>query len=294
MRKLELFAALIAIFFSFNCSNEIDIKSGFTEVNGTKLYYDIAGKGETIVLIHGNLGDRRYWDEQFKAFAKSFKVIRYDVRGFGKSSLPKKNEQYSHHEDLKALLEHFGIPKAHVAGFSMGCGLAIDFVLAYPEMSNSLIAVGPWVIGYKSPSAENFFKEFGKIDSILNKSGKRQAAEYFVNAPFFNPQRMSTKLKNQITEIVNDYTFWHWLNKDPCRYVSPRAIVQIDKINLPTLIITAEYDIESCREIADLLEKTIPNAKKIDIADATHFMLMEKPTEFNEGVLHFLSQVTNL
>lgn len=284
---------MTAIFFSFNCNNEIDTECGYANVNGTKLYYEIAGKGETIVLIHGNLGDNRYWDEQFKSFAKKFKVIRYDVRGFGKSSLPKNNEQYGHHDDLKALLGYFGISKAHVAGFSMGCGLAIDFVLAYPKMSNSLIAVGPWVMGYTSASAENFFKEFGKTESILKRNGKKQAAEYFINAPFFNPQRMNSKLKNQIAEIVKDYTFWHWLNKDQCSYVSPPAVQRLDQINLPTLIITAAYDVEACREIADLLEKSIPNAKKIVIAKATHFMLMEKPAVFNKGVLRFLSQVTN-
>ena len=220
------------------------MEKGFAEVNGTQLYFEVSGSGDPIVLIHGGFGDRRYWDEQFKVFAKSNKVVRYDVRGFGKSSLPIQGERYSHHEDLKALLEYLEIPKAHIAGFSMGCGLAIDFVLAYREMSNSLIAVGPWVIGYTSPSAENLFKELGKIDSILNKSGRIQAAEYFVNAPFFDPERISTELKNRITEIVNGYTFWHWLNKDPCRYVNPQAVEQIDRISLPTLIMTAEYDIE--------------------------------------------------
>lgn len=293
MKKFIVIILLLSIVFLITCTKkiELDIKTGFAEVNGTRLYYEVGGKSEPIVLIHGNLGDCRYWDQQFKVFAKSNKVVRYDVRGFGKSSLPVEGEPYSHHEDLKALLEYLDIPKAHIAGLSMGCGLAVDFVLAYPQMSSSLIAVGPWVMGYSSPSAENFFKEWGKIGSVLKESGKKEAAKSFTNAPFFHPQKMSPKLKDKLTEIVNDYSFWQWLNKNPAYYVSPRAIEQIDKINLPTLIITAEYDIESCREIADLLEKTIPKSKKLDITDATHFMLMEKPAEFNKGVLQFLSQI---
>ena len=104
---------------------------------------------------------------------------------------------------------------------------------------------------------------------------------------------MSSNIKNRITEINYDYSFWHLINKDPRRYIDPPAVQQLDRISLPTLIITAEYDIEACREIADLMEQKIPNAKKIDITDATHFMLMEKPEEFNKAVLDFLDEIKN-
>ncbi len=74
-------------------------------------------------------------------------------------------------------------------------------------------------------------------------------------------------------------------------FVDPPAIQQLDRIDLPTLIITAEYDLKGCREVTDLLERTIPNARKIDIADATHYMFMEKPAEFNKAVLDFLANI---
>ena len=102
---------------------------------------------------------------------------------------------------------------------------------------------------------------------------------------------MSSNIKKRITEINYDFPFWHFVNKDPRRYISPPAVQQLDRISLPTLIITAEYDVDACREVADLMEKTIPNAKKIDITGATHFMLMEKPSEFNKAVLDFLNGI---
>lgn len=270
-----------------------EVSSGYAEVNGTKLYYEVAGSGDPIVLIHGNAGDRRHYDGQFEVFAKSHKVIRYDVRGFGKSALPVQGESYSHHDDLKALLEYLGISKSHIAGYSMGCGFAIDFALAYPEMSSSIIAVGPWVGGYNSPAVEELVKDLGKVTSILKESGTRAAAEHFINAPCFNPHMISSQVKDRITEMGYDYSFWQWINKDPRRYLDPPAAQQLHRIGVPTLIITAEYDIVACREIADLLELKIPNAKKVDIADATHFMLMEKPAEFNKIVLDFLSKITH-
>ena len=289
---IKLFIVFILLtLFACTGQKELEITTGFAEVNGTRLYYELAGSGVPIVLIHGNFGDRRYYDGQFEAFAKSHKVLQYDVRGYGKSSLPVEGVSYSDHDDLKALLQYLGISKAHIAGFSMGSGIAINFVLTYPEMINSLISIGPWVDGYNSPAVEEIFKDFEKISSILKESGARTAAEHIINAPFFNPQMMSSNIKNRISEINYDYSFWHFINEDPRRYIDPPAVQQLDRISLPTLIITAEYDIEACREIADLMEKTIPNAKKIDIANATHFMLMEKPKEFNKAVLDFLEDI---
>jgi alpha-beta hydrolase superfamily lysophospholipase len=90
------------------------VEKGFAQVNGTKLYYGIAGTGEPLVLLHGNFGDRRHWDFQFYSLSKNYKVIRYDVRGYGKSALPKSDEQYNDYNDLKALLDFLEIEKAHI------------------------------------------------------------------------------------------------------------------------------------------------------------------------------------
>lgn len=123
------------------------VNSGYAEVNGTKLYYEITGAGQPLVLIHGNFGDRRHWDLQFIELSKKYKVLRYDCRGYGKSALPKADEAYKDCEDLKALMEFFGIKKAHLCGLSQGGDIAIDFALAYPEMAISLIPIGPQVMG---------------------------------------------------------------------------------------------------------------------------------------------------
>jgi 3-oxoadipate enol-lactonase len=274
-----------------NEPTEVKIETGFADVNGTRLYYEVAGSGDPIVLIHGNYGDCRDYGGQFEAFAKSHRVLRYDVRAFGKSSLPVEGIAYSDPDDLKALLGYLGISKAHIAGYSMGSGIAVDFALTYPEMSNSLISIGPWANGHNSPAAKELFKGFGEIPSILKESGAKAVAEHIINDPSYNTQRISSDLKNSLTETICDFPFWHFLHEDPRRYIDPPAVQQLDRISLPILIVTAEYDIEACREIADLMEQEIPNAKKVDIPDATHFMLMEKPEEFNEAVLDFLNEI---
>lgn len=302
MKKFFMIIPLVILLcFTFSCQQgeevaeatkeSFDIKIGYVAVNGTKLYYEIAGEGDPIVFIHGHGGDRRHWDDQFEVFAKSHKVIRYDVRGFGKSSMPVEGERYSHYEDLKALLDFLSINKAHMCGLSMGSGIAVDFVLAYPEMSSSLIAVGPWAFGYDSPAAGELREIFGKFPSIIKESGTEAAINSWGEAPYLKKTKENPLVFERLKDIGKDYSFWHYLHQDPKFILDPPAVQQFNKINLPALIITAEYDLKACREIADLLEKNNPNAKKLVIADAGHLMNMEKPEEFNKAVLDFLKEL---
>jgi pimeloyl-ACP methyl ester carboxylesterase len=149
----------------------VEVQSGFADIPGGQLYYEMTGSGESVVLIHGNAGDRRHWDFQFEALARDYRVIRYDVRGFGRSSLPVEHEAYSAHEDLAVLLDHLGVKSAHIGGWSMGSGIAIDFVLAYPERAKSLISVGPWVFGYSSQAARSLFADVRAVSTALAEGG---------------------------------------------------------------------------------------------------------------------------
>jgi 3-oxoadipate enol-lactonase len=106
-------------------------ESGFAEVNGASLYYESLGQGEPVVLLHAGIADGRMWDEQFGTFAEGYRVVRYDRRGFGRSAMV--DGTYSHHDDLRGVLDHLGIEHASFVGCSMGGGAAIDFALGHPE-----------------------------------------------------------------------------------------------------------------------------------------------------------------
>jgi len=97
----------------------MDKVGDYAEVNGTRLYYEVAGSGQALVLIHGFSTDCRQWKDQIEFFKSDYKVICYDMRGFGKSTVPS-GMNYSHAEDLRALLDHLDIEKAHILGHSFG------------------------------------------------------------------------------------------------------------------------------------------------------------------------------
>ena len=121
-------------------------ETGFVETNETRLYFEMMGEGHPLLLIHGGYLDRRIWDDQFAVFAEHYRVIRYDVRGFGKTELPQ--VPYSDREDLYTLLTALDIKKTYLLGLSLGGEIALDFTLDYPDMIDALILVGSPVSGY--------------------------------------------------------------------------------------------------------------------------------------------------
>jgi len=122
------------------------LRTGFVETNGTTLYYEMKGKGHPLVLVHGGYMDRRMWDDQFSIFSQNYQVIRYDIRGFGKSALPQ--VPYADWQDLFNLLTFLEVEKTYLLGLSLGGVIALDFTLMYPEMVDAIILVGPPVPGY--------------------------------------------------------------------------------------------------------------------------------------------------
>src|SRR6476660_6290930 len=113
------------------------VQSGYADVNGGSLYYEVTGSGSPVVLIPGFTLDTRMWDSEVAALSRKHRVIRYDPRGAGKSPPP--TGPYTQYEDLAALLEHIGVGKAHIVGLSLGGATAIDFALASPGLTLSLI-----------------------------------------------------------------------------------------------------------------------------------------------------------
>lgn len=257
-------------------------------MNEGELYYEEAGNGTPLVLVHGNAGDHRHWDHQFAPLADRFRVIRYDVRGFGRSTVPMEGIPYSDFEDLRALLDFLGIGKAHIAGWSMGSGIAVDFAVAYPERMLSLVSVGPWVNGHTSLSAASMFADFAAVAAALSERGPEVGAEAWMRAPFFAATIQNPLAGAEFRKIAEDYSWWALLNKSPLKPLIPGALTRLERISVPTLILTAERDIPACLEVAELLEQRVPGAQKIVMLGTGHLLHMEQPETFNEHLLGFL------
>ena len=270
----------------------MDIWQQLVPVNDTNLYCERAGTGDALVLVHGGGGDRRYWDKQFLELSEQFDVIRYDLRGYGKSDMPTEGKAYRHEDDLQGLLQALGVSTADIAGYSLGCQIVVDAYTLYPELFRSIIAVGPYVSGHSSPAGDQLFGGYAACAETFCAAGAVAAAKGFVSISAFNPAHIQPKARANVQEICEDYTWWWANHNDPMENVSPAAVETLTNINVPLLTITAEHDAAVCREVAELLARDVPGNKRLDIAGATHFMLLEQPAEFNRGLVEFLRSRT--
>jgi 3-oxoadipate enol-lactonase len=260
--------------------------SGFAEVNGTRLYYESTGSGEALVFVHGFTLDRRMWDDQFAAFAEHYRVLRYDLRGFGKSAVPT-DLPYGHEVDLKCLLEYLNIERAHVVALSLGGQIAVEVALQYPEMVRSLVLVDSGLAGVA------FSEEWDAITGALFEVGRTQGVHAAMQAwfahPLFEATRANPAVWEQVSQIVGEYSGWTFVNHDPAVSPQPPAAERLHTITAPTLVIVGERDVPDFRRVADLLVQGIPNAHKVMLPGVGHMSNMEDPAGLNALVLEFLA-----
>ena len=119
-------------------------------INGAHIFYETAGVGYPLVLVHAGIADSRMWDSQFNVLAEQYHVIRYDMRGYGKTAMVA--GEYAHRDDLHGLLNALNIERAILVACSMGGRTAIDFTLEHPERVRALVLVGADLSGYEDES----------------------------------------------------------------------------------------------------------------------------------------------
>jgi pimeloyl-ACP methyl ester carboxylesterase len=275
------------------------VQKGFAEVNGTSLYYQVAGEGHPLVLNHGGLVDNHLWDDQFDEFAQHFKVIRYDIRGFGDSGTLKKGmEPYSMERDLYSLLQFLGIERSYVLGLSMGGSLAIDFTLQYPEMVDALITVGAGLSGFEMGEPDEELKaKFAAMDEAFKSGDIARSVEISLQIWTDGPNRAPEQVDPEVRERVRAMTSRNFERGDDeevqPQHMEPPAAGRLSEIHVPALIIVGDQDVELILTIADTLEKGIAGAKKVMIPGTAHHLNMEKPEEFNQVVIEFLGQLSS-
>jgi len=265
------------------------MESGLVKVKGGTIYYETRGQGLPLVLIHAGFLDSRMWDPQFDLYSKTYKVIRYDVRGFGKSS--KAFEKFADIDDLQSLLQHLKIDKAHVVGLSNGGRIAIDFTTNHPEMVNGLVLVGSGCSGYKdTPEEAEVWKDFEKQmapQQEFVKQGKLAEAAMIDVETWACAQ--SPESRRKIISMALDNA--HVAADDPWQFQthpSPRGYDRLAEISSPTLVIVGERDVKGMRSISETIHKKIPQSKYLLVRGADHIVNLSRTEEFDEEVLNFL------
>jgi len=268
---------------------------GTVPVNGTQLYYETLGEGHPLVLIHGGYMDRRMWDYQFHTFAQHYHVIRYDVRGFGKSELPP--VPYADIQDLCALLNALGVEKTYLLGLSLGGMIALDFTLDYPKMVDALILVGSPVPGfpikllYTEEQLEHLQSRWAAFSKASQERNLPALVDALMEDPTLVPSQNYPAARQRVRNNLSEYSFVWVLDPAPKQELEPPAYERLTEIQVPALIIMGAEDDPRLFKDADKLEKDIAGSSRATIAGTHHMPNMEKPEEFNPLILNFLGRL---
>lgn len=266
--------------------NSLTTAKSFLESSGAKIYYECGGLGFPLVFLHAGGLDLRMWDEHFKFFSNSYKVIRYDAPACGRSTAP--TEPFTDAGVLYELLKHLGIEQACLIGESLGGRIAIDFTVEYSEMVKGLILSGPGLGGYEW--SKEYMEQIGKIFSFAEKGDALGATEEWLKHPHMIPAMKKPNLRDRVRQMNLDNAKL-WVQGLPERPLDPPAVKRLNDISVPVQILVGELDVPDIHAICDLLASDIRDSEKIVIQDAGHLVSMEQPARFNHTIDWFLKKI---
>ena len=254
------------------------------ELGAVTVNYQMAGSGEPVILIPGFATNMHLWDGQVEPISRHFCCLRYDLRGHGESSAPSEGYATSDYaEDLRLLIEHLNLSRAHLVAASMGGAIAVHLALEHPELVRSLTLAGAVVDGFEG-WGEEYGSRLRRARKLAQTEGTEAALKDWLTHPFFGATRDASAFARSVVR----YSGAGWLT--PVR--TPKGpttdfgrLVEIEK---PTLVVVGEKDVDPCRAIAQELAARVRNAKTVVIKGAGHLPAWDEPQEFNGVLLEFL------
>jgi pimeloyl-ACP methyl ester carboxylesterase len=269
----------------------------FASSTGVRLFYEEVGAGTPLVFVHEFAGDYASWRPQVGFFARRYRTIAFNARGYPPSDVPEAPAAYSQAQaadDIAAVLDHLGIDRAHVCGLSMGGYATLHFGLTYPERARSLVVAG---CGYGSASADRakFREDTALVLERFEADGMARVAEFYSRGP----TRVQFMDKDPLgwaefrDRLAAGSARGHALTLQGVQMTRPSVFELEDRLarlRVPTLVVTGDED-EPCLEPGLFMKRKIPSAGLVVIPKAGHTINLEEPEAFNRAVLDFLTAV---
>lgn len=268
-------------------------ETGFVEVPGGRLYYEVDGSGQPLLLIHGGLGSLRMWDEQVPAFSEQYRVIRYDTRGYGRTETD--DVPFSNRADAAAVLAHVGAASCHLIGQSRGGSIALDLTLERPELVTSLVSVAGGVGAYEPALPEGYEEPpWEEMERLYEAKEWEALAELetrvWVDGWGQPESRVSQALRHRVHEWILE-TYRAEKNEGQPQPLDPPAVGRLDEVHGPVLVALGTADelgsVLSSRRLAE----RVSGARFEEFEGVAHMVHLEQPQRFNRLVLEFLEQV---
>ena len=267
--------------------------------DGVDLFYESTGSGVPIVFVHEFAGDMRSWEPQVRHFARHYRTLTFNARGYPPSAVPAQASSYSQMRavaDILAVMDHAGIERAHIVGLSMGGFATLHFGLQHPGRALSLCVAG---CGYGAELAQRdrFREEAEACAAMLLGQGMQVFGEKYAVGPTRLPFQKSdprgfAEFKAQLighSALGSANTQLGVQRERPSLYSMTEAL---KNLTVPTLILNGDED-WPCLQPGLMLKQVIPSAALAILPNCGHTMNLEAAGEFNRVVESFLAHAVS-
>ncbi|MGD9615354.1 MAG: alpha/beta fold hydrolase [Alphaproteobacteria bacterium] len=268
-----------------------------TTNDGIRLYYEEAGSGDPIVFVHEFAGDCRSYETQLRFFARRYRCVAFNARGYPPSDVPEDWRQYSQErarDDIRDVLDGLGIAKAHIVGISMGGFATLHFGFAYPERARSLVVAGCGY-GAQPDKRTQFAEEVARTAAAIESQGMAEVAKTYGAGPTrVQYQNKDPRGYAEFLAQLAEHSTTGAANTQ--RGVQARRpslwelTEQMKRLDVPTLIATGDED-DPCLEPGILMKRMIPAAALVVLPNTGHALNIEEPDLFNRTLADFFHQV---
>jgi 3-oxoadipate enol-lactonase len=251
------------------------------------LSYEERGHGRPVVFLHPGGFSSAVWDEQVTRFATHHRVVRYDARGHGDSSEPPAG--FSHHEDLRRLLDALEIDRPVLVGCSLGSRTAIDFALLHPHRVGGLLLSSPGMSGMVERDPFTLEQRRLTAEAIAAQDYARAlecVIRMLVDGPHRTPEQVDPGLRARYLALLTDNARKGHGSFPPGAEL--HAITRAAELRARILVVTGVLDTTDIHDIAELIEREAPHAHRVTLDGAGHQINAEQPARFDELLGEFL------
>jgi len=268
-----------------------------TTDDGIQLHYEETGAGSPLIFVHEFAGDLESWEPQLRAFARFYRCIAFNARGYPPSDIPEDVGKYSQAraaDDIAAVLKHLGIAQAHVVGLSMGGFATLHFGLRHPAMARSLTICGCGY-GAKPETRDIFRKESEELAALFDREGSAKAtARYAAGSARLQLQNKNPRGWQVFADRLAKHSAKGSANTLRGVQASRPSLYDLaddmKKITAPTLIVAGDED-EPCLEPGLLMKRSIPASGLVVLPKTGHILNLEDSELFNRILRDFLLAV---
>jgi 3-oxoadipate enol-lactonase len=233
---------------------------------------DTGGDGTPVVLVHGDWTDAGIWSPLVPLLRDRFRVIRYDLRGFGRSSPPAR--PFTRLGDLLALLDHFGIGNAVVAGHSGGGGTALGLAVHHPERVGALALVAPGIHDYPWPADDEYFRECGPLIAAADRDALLRLG-LRVWAPAGADDTVTAMLGGAISS---------WFEIGDLEEPDPPGFGRLGEIRTPTAMFLGDLEYPMVTEASRAIAARLDGCRTDLLPGADHLLPLREPHRLAEAI----------